>query len=338
MKGVNLKKPTRNDVAALAGVSSATVSRVYNNPESVSEYKRTSVIQASEKLGYSPDKSASALRRKGTGKIALLDIKKDTAPYSWNSFPVFKWFYSDVIEGISKVINNSMFQLIIESLEDLSQINRLKNSCDGIILFDAGNPEAAEAVKNTGLPYVLSHHTVDFEGYNTCSTDNFYGGILQAEMLEKSGAKNPVYISGFTDQVFSHSERYRGFKTVYPDAPLVEEGIGVKAGRKAVSSILKSFLKGDIDSAAVVNDYTAAGVYYQISDSGLKVPEDIKIVSYDNMPFNSILPVPFSTIDLNPSQIYEKAASLLINKVMRGEAVSETVKPSPVAGNTAGNI
>ncbi len=89
-----------------------------------------------------------------------------------------------------------------------------------------------------------------------------------------------------------------------------------------------------IDSIAVVNDFTAAGVYYRLNDYGLNIPEDIQIVSYDNTPFNSILPMPFATVDVDPSLIYEKAASLLINEIMKGQDVCETVKPFAVPGST----
>ena len=333
-----LKKTTRNDVAEAAGVSSATVSRVYNNPESVSPGKREAVLRASEKLGYSPDKAASALRRNGTGIIVLADIKKKENSYSWNSYPVFKWFYSDVIEGIQKVIKSSMYQLNIESFDSPDQLLSLKNRCDGIIVFDTEDIRTAQAAGKTGIPYILSHHTVDFKGFNTCSTDNYYGGVLQGQMLRKAGAVKPVYVSGFTDKVFSHSQRVLGFKSVYPGAEIVDPfDIGVLAGRKAVISLIEEMKKGRIDSIAVVNDFTSAGVFYSLSEYGLKVPDDIQIVSYDNMPFNSILPVQFSTVDINPSRIYEKAASLLINNIMRGEDVSERIKPFPVSGTTLKN-
>ena len=333
-----MKKTTRNDVADLAGVSSATVSRVYNNPESVSPAKRRAVISASEKLGYYPDKSASALRRNGTGIIALVEIRKSENSYTWNSLPVFKWFYSDVIGGIQKIINRTMYQLNIESFDTPDQLSLLKNRCDGIIVFDAEDLRTAEAVEKTKIPYILSHHTEDFKGFNTCSTDNYYGGVLQGEMLKKAGAEKPVYISGFTDRVFSHAERFRGFLSVYPDAEIIDPcDIGIDAGRKAVTSVLDKIKKKQVDSAAVVNDFTAAGVYYCLTDHGFKIPDDFQIVSYDNMPFNSILPAPFSTIDINPFEIYKNAADLLINKVMKGFSASETVKPFAVSGRTLKN-
>ena len=330
-----MKKTTRNDVAAEAGVSSATVSRVYNNPESVSPEKREAVLSASGKLGYFPDKAASALRRNGTGIIVLADIKKSKDSYSWNSYPVFKWFYSDVIEGIQKVINSSMYQLNIESFDSPDKLSSLKDRCDGIIVFDAEDIKTAQAAADTGIPYILAHHTVNFKGFNTCSTDNYYGGVLQGQMLKKAGAVNPVYISGLTDRVFSHSQRLQGFKSVYPDAETADpEDIGVEAGRKAVISIKEKIHSRQIDSIAVVNDFTAAGVFYRLSDYGFKIPDDIQIVSYDNTPFNSILPLPFATVDANPSFIYEKSASLLITEVMKGRKIAETVKPSAVPGST----
>ncbi len=77
--------------------------------------------------------------------------------------------------------------------------------------FDAEDIKTAQAAAETGLPYILSHHTVDFKGFNTCSTDNYYGGMLQGLMLKKAGAEKPVYISGLTDRVFPIHREHRDF-------------------------------------------------------------------------------------------------------------------------------
>ena len=132
-----MKPVSRDQVAEAAGVSSATVSRVYNNPGSVSSERRKAVLEAAERLGYSPNKSASALRRNGTGIITLLELKKEKRPYYWGDLPIFKWFYTDVLHAVKSVIDESMYQLNLATASAPEDIESLKNKTDGLICYDA---------------------------------------------------------------------------------------------------------------------------------------------------------------------------------------------------------
>ena len=130
-------KNNRDRVASLAGVSSATVSRVYNNPQRVSPAKKEAVLKAARALGYSPDKSASALRRKGTGFISLVSFEKQGRPWYWGDFPGAKWFFTDVLTGILSVVDSSMFRLNLKTLKTPSHIHKhnWEQECDGVIFL-----------------------------------------------------------------------------------------------------------------------------------------------------------------------------------------------------------
>ncbi len=310
------KKNTRDKVASLAGVSSATVSRVYNNPEKVSEPKRKAVLEAARVLGYFPDKSASALRRKGTGQICLVSIKKENRPWYWGDFPGAKWFFTDVLQGVMDVVEASMYRLNIKSLHSPEDIGRIRweNECDGAVFFDIDDPAEAEAVQACSVPSVIGHHTMEFSQCHRCSTDNQAGGYIAGNYLREKGYGKPVYISYLPDLILSSSQRFQGFQKAFADieVPCILSEPGKKGGYEAVRSLISQIRAGRIDSLGVVNDMTAVGVIQCLQEEGIIPGRDIGLIGYDNMPFNYVLPFSLASIDLRPAVLYKEAVSMLL--------------------------
>ena len=320
---------SRDQVAEEAGVSSATVSRVYNNPSSVNIKKRNAVLTAAEKLGYVPNKSASALRRNGTGIITILELQKKPRPYYWGDLPIFKWFYADMLHSVRRVIDESMFQLNIASAADMDGISALRGRTDGLICYDVDEESEAEMIASSDIPYVIGHHTNSFAGFNRCSTDNFEGGRQQALLLKKAGCSSPAYITAHTDMVRPHRDRLEGFLSVYPESSVTITGdaVGRAAGYRAAGKIL-----GKTDGIAAVNDITAAGAGYAVEEAGLRVQHDIPLVGYDNMPLSIALPFTLLSVDLRPGDIYTKAAEMLL-AILNENSTSSSLTLAPVAVN-----
>ena len=326
-------RPTRDRVAAEAGVSSATVSRVYNAPESVSPEKRRAVLRAAEKIGYSPNKSASALRRNGTGTITLIELKKDQRKYYWADLSLFKWFYADVIHAVGGVIDRSMFQLSLARISSEADVRRLKGTTDGLICFDVDREHEAEMIESSGIPYVIGHHTKDFRGRLRCSTDNFEGGRLQAGLLKDAGCTSPAYIAANTTDVKPDRERLEGFLTVFGDrnVRVIESSVGREPGFRAAAELTKDIKRGRIDGIAAVNDITAAGAGYALEAAGIAAQKDIPLTGYDNMPFGALLPFSLLTVDLKPQDIYRTAAELLLQSLSASHPPkSVTISPEAV--------
>jgi LacI family transcriptional regulator len=323
-----MKPVSRDQVAAAAGVSSATVSRVYNKASSVSDDKCRAVLSAAEKLGYVPNKSASALRRNGTGIITLVELKKEKRPYYWGDLPIFKWFYTDVLHAVKGVIDESMYQLNLATASGAEDLAALKDLTDGIICYDVDTDTEAAMIASSGIPYVIGHHTKSFDGFNRCSTDNFEGGRLQAQMLKQAGCVNPAYITAHLDMVKPHLDRLDGFLSVYPESSvrIIGDGIGRTAGYKAAQQIT-----GRVDGIAAVNDITAAGAGYALTDAGLRVQTDIPLVGYDNMPLSIALPFKLLSVDLRPADIYRSAAEMLLQNLNNEKTSPEIIiHPQPV--------
>ncbi len=312
---VKRKQVDRNRVAEYAGVSSATVSRVYNHPESVSEEKRQLVLRAARTLGYRPNKSASQLRRKGTGTVMLLEFEKPQRSYYWKSLQVFNWFYADVIYGLQEVFDSSMFTLQLRRAENLQDIRHLADEADGIIGFDVDRPEEAEAVCSIGVPYVIAHHTAGYEGFHRCSTDNRRGGHIQAEYLHQQGCRRVLYLTGYLDAVYPHRERLDGFLSA-------AQGIGMETA--VLEHVLESDLpaaqqmlgSGTFDGAAAVNDLTLLRV---LQGASLQESHTIPVIGYDAMPVRDLLHAPFASVDPLPRAIYRQAGKMIMD-LLSGKA------------------
>lgn len=320
-----MKTVSRDQVAAAAGVSSATVSRVYNNPSSVSDEKRNAVLSAAEKLGYVPNKSASALRRNGTGIITLLELKKAPRAYYWGDLPIFKWFFAEALEAVRKVIDSSMYQLNIAVAENADDLKKLRGRTDGLICYDVDELSEAEMIAASGIPYVIGHHTNSYNGFNRSSTDNRLGGKLQAEALKKGGCKRPAYITAHLDMVQPHLDRLEGFLSVYPrnSVKIAVDGVGRTSGYRAAMQLI-----GECDGIAAVNDITAAGAGYALTEAGISVQDDMPVIGYDNMPLSIALPFRLLSIDMRPGLIYSRAASALL-RIINSECPesAETINP-----------
>jgi DNA-binding LacI/PurR family transcriptional regulator len=332
-------KNNRDEVAALAGVSSATVSRVYNSPDRVSPAKREAVLRAAESLGYSPDKSASALRRKGTGQISLVSFEKKGRPWYWGDFPGAKWFFADALQGILPVVDDSMYRLSLKTLRSPDELGRIpwERECDGVLFFDLDREEEAEAAASLPVPSVISHHTARFSENCRCTTDNVYGGALAAQHLRKKGYGRPVYISYLPDMVAPNRERYSGFVDSWgADVPLYLTEPGKEGGYESTRRLLPDIRAGKVDSIAVVNDMTAVGVIQCLQDEGLKPGRDLGLVGYDNMPFNYVLPFSLASVDLQPSLIYREGVKMLFDLIRDpvGAEKSRLVLPRFIDGDS----
>jgi len=329
------KNPTRDQVAQKAGVSSATVSRVYNNPGSVSTEKRSAVFDAAEELGYIPNKAASALRRNGTGIITLLELKKEKREYYWADLSLFKWFYADVLTAVKEVVDKSMYQLNLATAGSASDIDKLRGLSDGLICYDVDRPAEAEMIAAASIPYVIGHHTKDYEGHPRCSTDNTEGGAIQAKLLKKAGCRKPAYITAHTVNVKPNRDRLNGFLAEFGEANVrvIESRVGREAGYRATESLLPELKNGEIDGIAAVNDITAVGAGYAISDAGLRAQQDIPLAGYDNMPLRAVLPFELLTVALKPAEIYRNAAEMLLAELAGiGQApFSRIISPEPIS-------
>lgn len=300
---------TRDQVAKKARVSSATVSRVFNNPESVSPPLREAVLQAARSLGYTPNKVAGLLRRKGTGVIAFVELVKEQRPYYWGNLDSFDWFFGRSLRGIQEAIKDTTWQLRFCKVGNRSELEAIESQCDGILAYDVDTSEEMALFASLSVPSVLSHHCPERMGLSTMRTDNYVGGTLQGDYLKSHNCTNPLYITGYLDTVQPHRQRLEGFLSVFPNAQVVETTIGSPdAIARIYEEVVTYIQQGSVDSFAAVNDLT---LFELLLTSKSSLPS----VGYDASPFYRLFSGPVASVDIQSGDIYRRATSLLLSLI-----------------------
>ncbi len=333
------RPPRRDDVARLAGVSTATVSRVYNRPGAVSEEKRRAVARAAKELGYQPNRAASALRRMTEGQVLVLELRHQARHY-WTDSRSYGWFFADAVRSVMGALHGSLYYLTLDTWnveEELAPIVR-KHRPAGIICFDVETLDEAERVQAAGLPYVLCWHVEGLNGFNRVASDNYHGGYLAGSALSGNGYRRPAYVMGPSFNPAVHESRRRGFTDAFGETPVrrVDAGLGIETGRRAGAELAPGIRTGEIDSLGVVNDITALGVAQALLEAGIRIPDDVAMVGYDNMPINAALPFTLTTVDIEIGALFRTAAEALLELLRGAAGVEYTHPPVLLEGESVG--
>lgn len=333
-----MSDPTRNEVARAANVSTATVSRVYNQPESVSSKKRQAVLAAAAQLGYSPNKHASSLRRAGSSTILLLELKHDVVNF-WTGQKYFAWLFADALRTTMDAVGKSSFHLNLESWsvgESLDPIIR-KHRPAGIITFDLESRSEARRLEQTGVPYVIAWHVEEFDGFNRVCTDNRRGGYVAGEYLAHTGHRRPAFVTIPSLQKSVHDRRLEGFCEAfegYASVSVFKETMDAASLDKLGAHLAGLVKNGKCDSVGAVNDVIALRLYHALRTRGIRIPEQVSIIGYDNLPVNIALPLSLASVDLCIDTIYRQAVESLLAFLTNGKKVDETCEPVLVEGTS----
>jgi LacI family transcriptional regulator len=328
---------TRDDVARAARVSSATVSRAFNDPDSVSPARVKRVMDAASRLGYTPDKNASALRRSGAGTILLLE--KSRGPAVDNDERFYRWFYADIIRSVKSAVDESMLQLALHSYTSVVDIRAIgkRRLADGIVCHGMVDEAEVAAVRGLGIPYVICRQMDATQpGVNISFVDEFSGGAIAARTLVDAGHRRPCHITGSLAHVPVCGARWEGFASAFPGVrpELIDGDLGIAGGHASAMKATSLIKSGGIDCIFVVNDLTAVGVVQALLASGIRIPGDISVIGYDNLPFIGTLPVSLTTIDIQMGRTYREGTDLLLKSMKTGAVIHNPVTPTLVPGGT----
>ena len=312
----------RDSVAELANVSSATVSRVFNNPDKVSDALKEQVLQAAKTLGYLPNSAAATLRRSRTGTLAFVEFSKEGRDYYWGRLNSFDWFFGRAIRGVQQVIAQTSWQLRFYTVRSKEELKVIASQCDGILAYDVDTPEEAAMFEGLSVPAVLAHHLENIQGTTSVATDNQYGGVLQASYLQKKGCKKPLYITGYLDTVIPHAQRLKGFQSVIPDVQVISTEIENPRAIETLVPHIEALLKTNtIDSISSVNDLT---LFALLTRMILTVP----LVGYDASPLFCQFPREIASVDIKSGELYQKAAAALLSLLSSGQTTSCIIFPT----------
>ena len=307
------------DVAKLAGVSVGTVSNVLNRPDQVSPATRQRVLDAIAELGYVRNDSARQLRA-GRSRMVAIVVLDVTNP-----------FFADVVRGAEAAAEaRDSMVLVCNSGEDPAREQRHLDLLEeqrvaGLLItpVEGGGNARLERFVSRGTPVVLVDR--GSAAYDRCSVavDDVLGGRLAGEHLVERGHRRIAYVGG-PSSIQQVADRRAGLtEAVAGIAELsVVETRGLSLGEGRAAGARLADLPDETRPTAVfcANDLLALGALQQLMSRGLRVPEDVAVVGYDDIDFAAAAAVPLSSIRQPRERLGHSAAQLLLEEIHDADA------------------
>ena len=309
MKYITLKM-----VAERVGVSVNTASRAINNKPDISKETKKRILQIAKELGYIRNAAAVALRTKKTGTIGAV-IADNRNP-----------FYAEVLNGIEEAAREKNYHIILANTQRNYQkeeevINLLlAKRVDGLLITPVQDRD--DDIKNlidANIPFVVVGRDFENIEVDAVYNDEVKGGFLATEYLIKKGHKKIASINGFLHKSPAKG-RLEGYKKAlkkygipFDDALVTVGDIDVKDGYERTKQLLEKGL--NFTAIFAYNDMMAFGAMQAIKEKGLRIPEDIGLVGYDDIPFASLISPPLTTIRLKKQDLGVESVKLLLSRI-----------------------
>lgn len=309
------KEITIYDIAQKLNLSSATISRALNDNPAINKDTRKRVQSTAKELGYRHNAFASSLRKQATHTIGVL-------VHELNSN-----FITSVLAGIEKVTTAAGFDILIahssESIEKetANASNLYHKRVDGLIAslsFETTNLDHFKPYINKGIPVVFFDRVEENFDSPKVIIDNYKAGYQATQHLIEQGCKKIVLVTASLKRNV-YFQRHRGYKDALYDNSIKEEkavtikGLNEQSGREAALQIIK--MKPLPDGIFVTNDFTAAVCIQTFKEYGIRIPEDIAVVGFNNDVVSKIVEPQLTTINYPGLEIGENAARSLIGHI-----------------------
>ncbi len=338
---------TLYDVARQAGVSIATVSRVLHGQEPVRESTRDRVRAAIKELGYVPDGAAQSLARSRKDVIGLVCVEHTGLnPNQYDIESMSLLFYDEVMRGVEALIRERHWSLLITYLREdenpgvapqedepvLPRLQALSGKVDGLLIGEGVVPATALARLARRLPVVVVAGDAGMRGVDVVAADNWSGAYaLVRHLLIEHGRRRLYHVDGPPSAPDAKTRRLamQAVIDAHPGARLVGAHSGrfsVKSGEAAAEQMLADFggPYGELPDAIVCsNDQMAIGVLRTLAARGIRVPEDIALVGFDDIYPATLCDPPLTTVRQPIRGIGERACEQLIERI-----ANPTLRPS----------
>jgi len=336
-------RPTSRDIARLAEVSQATVSRALRNSPLVKPETRERIASIARQLHYRADRNAAGLRSRRSQTLALLLFEESVVDAQINPF------FLSMLGHITRATARRGLDLLV-SFQQLSDDPytdyQLSNRADGLILLGYGDyvvsmPRLRRLV-DSGANFVIWGPVIDgMPGQYVCS-DNAGGAELATRHLLGLGRRRVAYIGSWTDHWPEFQQRWIGYERALRQAGLepettlqVEAQSSEQEGYAAACRLLDAGARFDAVFAA--SDLIAVGVIGALRDRGLRVPDDVGVVGFDDIAAAAHFNPPLTTVQ----QDTRRAAEMLVENLIRiiaGESIeSALIEPHLIVRASCGS-
>jgi len=309
-------------VAEIAGVSIATVSRCINNPAQLKERTREKVQAAILETGYSPNTIAQSFRR-GRTNVIMVVMPSIGDP-----------FFTEVMQGIRSVVAEHDYSIIINetnfntmSAEEVGAI-MVSRQADGFILLASTFPFGGEVLARTqkrSQPVVIGCETISSSLADIPSVhiDNVAAAQEATNFLISKGHVRIAFISGQATSLLTKDREF-GYRAAMLEAQLPIENGWVVEGNLSIegaASACDQLLAHPERPTAIfcANDEMAIGCMHEIRKHGLSIPQDVSVMGFDDIRYAGVIEPPLTTIAQPAGKIGERVATRLLNAIERGD-------------------
>jgi len=317
------KEVTIYDVAKALNISPSTVSRGLKDHPHIRKETKKKIIAAAQEMGYQHNQFASNLRQKRTNTIGVVVPKLNS------------YFMATVIAGVEKITSQNGYGLIISQSQEswkkeISCISTLFNSrVDGLLVslaFDTKNMDHFDILINKDVPIVFFDRVADCHGCMSIVIDNCKAGYEATSHLIEQGCKRIVHLGGnLLRNVYS--ERFRGYKQALAENKIefdqnliIISDMSAQAGIDTAKKILRMVPRPDGIFSS--NDTSAVATIVELEKAGVKIPDEIAVVGFNNEPISQVVKPNLTTVDYPAREIGEIAATSLINKLKNSQSTN----------------
>jgi LacI family transcriptional regulator/LacI family repressor for deo operon, udp, cdd, tsx, nupC, and nupG len=322
------------DVAARAGVSPATVSRVFTRPDAVAADTRHRVMAAAEELRYTPHPVARSLAQGRTGNIGIV------VPDIANSFS------ATITKAVQREVRRDGYTLFVSGSEEVAQdeeqwARAMATRVDGLLLVSPQMPDEALTALAGITPLVVTNRRLD--GVPAVFTDAYEATVHAVEHLHALGHREVVYLAG--PDGYSNDVRQRGFQDACARLGLSHQVLGpfnarFSAGVRAADLVLAT----DATGVVAYNDEVAVGVLNRFADRGVRVPDDMSVVGFDDTLLAEMVTPRLTTVRIPAAAAGAAAVDMLLDLIggrpisgrqleLAGElVVRSSTGPAPATG------
>lgn len=308
-------KVSMKDVAALAGVSIGTVSNVINSPDMVADKTRRKVELAIDKLGWIPNESARSLRagRSRSVGVVIMDIGNP--------------FFTDVVLGAEDAVTERGYSAQVgnsahDTVRETAQLQMFAKQPVGGVLFAPvrGLNDTVRQLRSRGVPVVILDRAGQQSEFCSVSVDDVEGGRIAVQHLIDQGHRHIAVVGGQPDIQQVRDRRIgadlaaRGHADVrlnVMSSPHLDVESGVEAGQMIALMAESERPTG----VFAVNDLLAIGLLQGFVTAGLRVPNDVAIIGYDDITFAAAAAVPLSSVRQPKHDLGYRAAELLFEEI-----------------------
>ncbi len=311
--------PTLEEVAARAGVSRATASRVLRGASNVSPASRDGVLAAAAEIAYTPNRAARALVTRRTDSVAFVVAESEDRVFT-------DPFFLGMLRGAQGEIAAAGLQMILVIACSQAEARQFEHYAggghvDGVLLLSLhGDDDLPRHLTAMRVPTVLSGRPFgDPARIHYVDADNVGGGLIGTRALVERGARCVATITGPLDMTAAQ-DRLAGYRTALTEAGLrplerltEHADFTVESGAAAMQRLLRA--SPDIDGVFAASDRIAIGAIRAIVESGRRVPDDVAVVGFDDSREGQLAVPPLTTVHQSLDQMGAAMARMLLHRI-----------------------